>query len=101
MTSGIMKALLQVLEWKAYEPTNITVSYVGLESIDAVLKYFLYVTVFRKTNRLARIALRRAKMPPSKFESNPTLSLRVKRAFFFSSISVFLLERVFLRICEY
>ena len=26
VTSGIMKALLQVLEWKAYEPLNITVS---------------------------------------------------------------------------
>ena len=37
-------------------------------------------------------------MLPSKFEANPTLRLRVKRFFFFISISVFVLERVFPRV---
>ena len=45
------------------------------------------VTVFGKTNWLARFLLlcyrlRRAKMPPSKFEVNPTLRRHVKRASF-------------------
>ena len=38
--------------------------------------------------------LRGAKMPPSKFEANPTLHQRVNMLLFFVYISVFVLERV-------
>ena len=45
-----------------------------------------YVTVFRETNwlswKLLCYLLHRAKMPPSKFEANPMLRLRVKRTSF-------------------
>ena len=41
---------------------------------------------------------RRAKMPLSKLEANPTLRLRVRHASFSSSISVFWLERLFPRV---
>ena len=36
VTSGIMKALLQVLEWKAYEPMNITVSPLTIGICDII-----------------------------------------------------------------
>ena len=43
--------------------------------------------------------IRRAKMPPSKFEANSMLCLRVKlTSVFFISINVFVLEQLFLRI---
>ena len=42
--------------------------------------------------------LRRAKMPPSKFEANPTLRRGVKSASFSVYISVFVCERVFPRV---
>ena len=61
--------------------------------IGLVSVYIIYVTIFGKTNRLARkqisffiallpFLLRRAKMPPSKFEANPMLRRGVKRASF-------------------
>ena len=59
--------------------------------VDVHIYIYIYVTVFGKTNRLARktnfffialLPLRRAKMPPSKFEANLTLRRGVKRASF-------------------
>ena len=52
-----------------------------------------YVTVYGKTNRLARLflllcyLLRRTKMLPSKFEANPTLCRLVKHASFSLSLA--------------
>ena len=58
VSSGIMESLLQVLEWRAFEPTNITVSAVdGIGRIEKWLVFCSYHVSFSVTTAVSETKL--------------------------------------------